>query len=136
MRKKSYTSFIVLAIVCLLISCAEVKFIPKGSQSLGVYKGSFSGDMWQGDLQIHLFQTPEGDELFEANFLRDTTDPTVRHTFFVRGNMKSNSLEGKMQGDFTGTLTGKLSSDGNRLNGSYSITTPDVDKGTWQAQKK
>jgi hypothetical protein len=136
MREKLLTSFIILAIVCLLISCAELRFIPEGSQSLGVYKGSFNGDVYNGDLRFHLFQTPEGDKLFEANFVRNTQDPTVGRDFFVRGKMEASSLKGEMQGEFNGTLTGKISSDGNRLTGSYNITTPDTDKGTWQAKKK
>ena len=136
MREKSYTSFIILIIVCLLISCAELRFIPEGSQSMGVYEGSFDGNVYNGDLRFHLFQTPEGDKLFEANFVRNTQDPTVGPDFFVRGKMEASSLKGEMQGEFNGTLTGKISSDGNRLTGSYNITTPDVDKGTWQAQKK
>jgi hypothetical protein len=136
MKKKSLTILIFIGVACLLISCAGAKFIPEGSQSLGVYEGSFNSDMYQGSLRIHLFQTPEGDKLFEANFLRDITDPTVRKAYFVRGKMTANSLEGEMQGDFSGNLTGKLSQDGNRLTGSYNITTPDVDNGTWKAQKK
>jgi len=128
--------FIFLGVVCLLMSCAGSKFIPEGSQSLGVYEGSFSGDMFQGSLRIHLFQTPEGDKLFKANFLRDITDRDVPSAFFVRGKITANSLEGEMQGDFSGTLTGKLSSDDNRLTGSYNVTAMDLDNGTWQAQKK
>jgi hypothetical protein len=136
MKKKSLTILIFIGVACLLIGCAGAKFIPEGSQSLGVYEGSFSSDMYQGSLRVHLFQTPEGDKLFEANFHRDTTDPTVRQVFFARGKITANSLEGKMQGDFSGNLTGKLSQDGNRLTGSYNITTPDVDNGTWKAQKR
>ena len=128
--------FIFLGVVCLLISCAGSKFIPEGSQSLGVYEGSFSGNMFQGSLRIHLFQTPEGDKLFKANFFRDITDRDVPSAFFVRGKITANSLEGEMQGDFSGNLNGKLSQDGNRLTGSYNITTPDVDNGTWKAQKR
>lgn len=71
-----------------------------------------------------------------ANFVRNTQDPTVGRDFFVRGKMEASSLKGEMQGKFNGTLNGKISSDGNRLTGSYNITTPDVDKGIWQAQKK
>ena len=136
MKRNSLTIFILLGMVCLLISCGGAKFIPEGSQSLGVYEGSFNGDMYQGSLRINLFQTPEGDKLFKANFLRDITDPAVRTAYFVRGKMTANSLEGEMQGDFSGTLTGKLSPDGNRLTGSYNVTAMDQDSGTWKAQKK
>ena len=104
MKKKSLTILIFIGVACLLIGCAGAKFIPEGSYSLGIYEGSFSSDMFQGDLRVHLFKTPEGDKLFEANFHRDTTDPTVHQVFFARGKITANSLEGKMQGDFSGTF--------------------------------
>jgi len=136
MKRKSLTILVFLGVACLLISCAGAKFIPEGSQSLGVYEGSFSGDVMQGSLRIHLFQTPGGDKLFEATLTRDLTVPTETNTFFVRGKVTANSLEGEMQGDSSGSLTGKLSSDGNRLTGSFNLTTPGPDNGTWKAQKK
>ena len=135
MKKKSFTIIILFWFSCLLMSCAGSKFIPEGSQSLGIYEGPFDGDVYGGSIRIHLFQTPEGDKLFKANFFRDITDPTVRTSYFAHGKMKANSLEGEMQGDFSGTLTGKLSSDGNRLTGSYTVTSLDIDDGTWQAEK-
>jgi hypothetical protein len=136
MKKKFLTILIFIGVACLLISCAGAKFIPEGSQSLGIYEGSFSSDMFQGDLRVHLFKTPEGDKLFEANFHRDTTDPTVLKVFFARGKMTANSLEGEMQGNSSGNLTGKLSQDGNLLTGSYNMTSPGPVNGTWKAQKK
>jgi hypothetical protein len=136
MKRKSLTILVFLGVACLLISCAGVKFIPEGSQSLGVYEGSFSGDMYGGSLRIHLFQTPEGEKLFEATLDRDTTDPTVLQSYFARGKMTANSLEGKIQGQGSGTLTGQLSSDSSRLTGSFNVTAPDLCNGTWQAQKK
>ena len=136
MKKKSLTILIFIGVVFFLMSSADAKFIPKGSQSLGVYEGSFTGDMYGGSLRIHLFQTPEGEKLFEATLDRDTTDPTVLQTYFARGKMTANSLEGKIQGQGSGALTGQLSSDGNRLTGSFNVTVPDVCNGTWKAQKK
>ena len=136
MKKKSLTILIFIGVACLLISCAGAKFIPEGSQSLGVYEGSFSGDMYGGSLRIHLFQTPEGEKLFKATLNRDTSNPYVVQTYFVRGKMTANSLEGKIEGKGSGSLTGQLSSDGNRLTGAFNVTTPDLCNGTWQAHKK
>ena len=130
------TIFIFIGVACLVISCAGAKFIPEGSQSLGVYEGSFSGDMYGGSLRIHLFQTPEGEQLFKATLNRDTSNPYVVQTYFVRGKMTANSLEGKIEGKGSGSLTGQLSSDGNRLTGAFNVTTPDLCNGTWQAHKK
>ena len=73
---------------------------------------------------------------FEATLNRDTTDPTVLQAYFARGKMTANSLEGKIQGQGSGALTGQLSSDGNRLTGSFNVTVPDVCNGTWKAKKK
>ena len=112
---------------------ADAKFIPKGSQSLGVYEGSFSGDMYGGSLRICLSQTPEEEKLFAATLDRDTKDPTVLQSYFARGKMTANSLEGKIQGQGSGTLTGQLSSDRSRLTGSFNVTAPDLCNGTWQA---
>ena len=136
MKRKSLIILVFLGVACLLISCAGAKFIPEGSQSLGVYEGSFSGDMYGGSLRIHLFQTPEGEKLFKATLNRDTSNPYVVQTYFVRGKMTANSLEGKIEGKGSGSLTGQLSSDGNRLTGAFNVTTPDLCNGTWQAHKK
>jgi hypothetical protein len=136
MQKINVSILIFIGVISFVTSSADAKFIPKGSQSLGVYEGSFSGDMYEGSLRIHLFQTPEGEKLFEATLDRDTTDPTVLQSYFVRGKMTGNSLEGKIQGQGSGTLTGKLSSDSSRLTGSFDVTAPDLCNGTWKAQKK
>jgi len=102
---------------------------------LGVYEGSFSGDMFSGTVRVQLYQTPEGDKLFEATF-DGPVDPTRVTVFFVRGKITTNLLEGEVQGQGSGTLAGKLSSDGNQLNGSFNVTVPDGNNGTWEAKKK
>jgi hypothetical protein len=135
MKKKYLTLTILLGVSCLLMSCGGLKFIPKGSQSLGVYEGSYTGDLWGGTLRMHLFQTPEGAKLFVANF-DGPNDPLWITQFFVRGKITANSLEGEIQGESNGTITGQMSSDGSQLTGSLNVTNPDPNKGTWQAQKK
>ena len=128
--------FIFLGVVCLLISCAGSKFIPEGSQSLGVYEGSFDGVIYGGTIRIQLFQTSEGDKLFEVTVATEPNERTVPSALFVRGKMTTNSLEGKFQGSASGTLSGRLSSGGSQLSGSFNITSPGLNDGTWQAQKK
>ncbi len=135
MKKKILTMIILLGVGCLVTGFRGLEYIPKGSQSLGVYDGSFTGDLWDGTLRIYLFQTPKGDKLFEATFV-GPPDPTMVVTFFVRGKITGNSLEGEIQGQSSGTITGQLSSDGNKLTGSLNVTGPDLNVGTWQAQKK
>jgi hypothetical protein len=119
-----------------VISCAGSKFIPEGSQSLGVYEGSFDGVIYGGTIRIQLFQTSEGDKLFEVTVATEPNERTVPSALFVRGKMTTNSLEGKFQGSASGTLSGRLSSGGSQLSGSFNITSPGLNDGTWQAQKK
>jgi len=128
--------FIFLGVVCLLISCAGSKFIPEGSRSLGVYEGSFDGVIYGGTIRIQLFQTSEGDKLFKATVAVGSAEPTVPIALFVHGKITANSLEGEFQGDASGTLSGQLSSDGSQLTGSFNITAPGLNDGTWKAKKK
>ena len=130
------TIFIFLGVVCLLVSCAGSKFIPEGSRALGVYKGSFDGDRYDGTIQINLFQTSEGDKLFKATLSVGSAEPTVPKALFVHGKITANSLAGEFQGNASGTLSGQLSSDGSQLTGSFNITAPGLNDGTWQAHKK
>ena len=130
------TIFIFLGVVCLLVSCAGSKFIPEGSRALGVYKGSFDGDRYDGTIQINLFQTSEGDKLFKATLSVGSAEPTVPKALFFHGKITENSLAGEFQGNASGTLSGQLSSDGSQLTGSFNITAPGLNDGTWQAHKK
>jgi len=137
MKKKSLTIIILFWVSCLLMSCAGSKFIPEGSQSLGVYEGSFDGVRYGGTIRIHLYQTPEGDKLFRlfrATVIIDPFEPDVGRGLFVRGKMTANLLEGEFQGNASGILSGQLSSDGNQYTGSFNLT--DLNNGTWQAKKK
>jgi hypothetical protein len=136
MKKKPFTIMILFWISCLLMSCVGLKFIPQGSQSLGVYEGPFDGDMYGGTIRIHLFQTPEGDKLFTATVAIVDAQPSEQQNHFVHGKITAYSLEGKFQGDASGTLSGQLSSDGNHLTGSFSLAAPALNEGTWQAKKK
>ena len=118
----------------MLISCADLKNVPEGSQSLGVFEGTFGGKLHDGTVRIELFQTPQGGKMFEGNF----TGGDVQVTVFVRGTMTANKLEGEFEAPVDGTLTGQLSSDGNQLSGSFTMESPEVqpDSGTWKAMKK
>jgi hypothetical protein len=136
MKKKSLTIIILFWVSCLLMSCAGSKFIPEGSRSLGVYEGSFDGVIYGGTIRIQLFQTSEADKLFEVTVATEPNERTVPAALFVRGKMTANSLEGKFQGNASGTLSGRLSSDGSQLSGSFNITAPGLNDGTWQAHKK
>ncbi len=134
MKRKSLIILVLLAVCGLLISCADLRNVPEGSQSLGVFEGSFDGQFDDGSVHIELFQAPQGSKFFECSF----QGGDVQVTAFARGTMTANTLEGKFEGIFDGTLNGQLSTDGNQLSGSYKIESPEVtpDSGTWKAMKK
>jgi hypothetical protein len=50
----------------------------------------------------------EGDKLFKATVGIEPFEPDVGLALFVRGKMTANSLEGKFQGNASGTLSGHL----------------------------
>jgi hypothetical protein len=84
-----------------------------------------------GSIRVHLYQTPEGVKLFMGNFTGASNAPNI----FFRGEMTGNALVGDLMAPASGTITGQLSPDGNRLSGSYRMITAN-DKGTWKARKK
>jgi hypothetical protein len=135
MNKKFLTLIVLFGIASLLMSCAGLQFIPKGSRSLGVYDGYFYGVRYGGSIRIFLYQTPEKEDLFMATIALEPGKRDHPSAFFVRGKMTANSLEGEFQGNATGTLSGRLSPDGNRFTGSINLTAPDLNDGTWQAEK-
>jgi hypothetical protein len=50
-----------LLIVCLwLWSCAAPGFIPSGSKPLGTYRGALYGNVYDGPIEVGLFQAPDG----------------------------------------------------------------------------
>ena len=134
MKRKSLNLLVllVLGISWLLVSCGALKFIPKGSESIGIYKGTFFGQRNMGNIRVHLYQTPEGVKLFVGNFSRISPSRDV----FFRGKMTTDTLEGELRTPASGTITGQLSSDGDIATGSYNLTFPGPDKGTWEANKK
>jgi len=131
MKRKILILIILLVGGWLMLSCGASKFIPEGSQSIGVYEGSFFGERFNGSIRVHLYQALDGSKLFEGNFEGESLDAAV----FFRGKMAGNTLDGEFSAA-SGTVTGQLSSDGNQVTGNYSLTAPAADTGTWKAKKK
>ena len=131
MKRKILIILILLVGGWLMVSCGTSKFIPEGSQSMGVYEGSFSGHRYIGSIRVHLYQALDGTKLFEGSFEGESLDVTV----YFRGKMVGNTMDGEFSAA-SGTITGQFSSDGNQIMGDYSLTSPGTDTGTWKAKKK
>lgn len=131
MKTNRLKFFVMLGMGLLLMNCAGSSYIPAGSQSLGVYEGTHFGVRSRGAVRVHLFQAPDGTKKFEGDF----TGEMIETDFFFRGTMTGNALAGEFNG-IAGTVTGDLSADGSQMTGSYNITMPSMDNGTWKAKKK
>ena len=132
MKRKTLTIFLILGVVFLMVNCGTAKYIPPGSQSLGIYWGQFYGigSILGGIVRIHLFETPDGAKLFTGSMEQEGTDALV----WIRGKLAGNSLEGIFLAPVNGgTLSAQLSEDGSEFSGTYK--TMDFMDGTWTAKK-
>jgi hypothetical protein len=111
--------------LCILLAGCAAGFIPKGSQLLGTYKGILRGNVYDGPIQVQLFQTPEGDTIFTGQFM----DTLVGGEYYFRGTVSGNCMEGKISLVF-GTITGELSADRTRMSGTFRLAQ---NHGTWSA---
>jgi hypothetical protein len=108
----------------LLLGCAAGS-IPKGSHLLGTYKGILWGNVYDGPIQVQLFQTPEGDTIFTGHFV----ETLVGGEYYFRGTVSGNWMEGKISLGF-GTITGELSEDRTQMSGTFRLAQ---NRGTWSA---
>jgi hypothetical protein len=111
--------------LCILLAGCAAGSIPKGSQLLGTYKGILRGNVYDGPIQVQLFQTPEGDTIFMGQFM----DTLVGGEYYFRGTVSGNCMEGKISLVF-GTITGELSADRTRMSGTFRLAQ---NHGTWSA---
>lgn len=134
MRNLFIIIFIFFVAAAIWYGCTTPKFIPEGSQSLGVYEGRMQGKRLIGDLRVQLHQTPEGQTLFMGSFSNGIGMRTG--TLFMRGELSGNTLSGTFQGEATGSIEGQVSTDSSQLNGTYTLTRPELDRGTWKTVLK
>lgn len=131
MKKILLTVLLILGTVSLS-NCGTVKYIPAGSQSLGIYWGQFSGisTILGGIVRIHLYQTADGTKLFTGSLEQEGTDILI----WIKGKVVGNSLEGTFLPPITGTLRGELAEDGGVFTGTFE--TMNFQDGTWTAKKE
>jgi hypothetical protein len=132
MKKRIYLLMLVSSAACAMFGCAStlVTGVPQGSVLVGVYEGTFNGVYNEGTVEVKLYRSPDGSQPFFGNF-----DEEGSYLNF-RGEMKENDLQGQILLPLEGTISGKLSSDGELLSGKYKFTVPPFDHGTWQTRKR
>ncbi|MGD2098187.1 MAG: hypothetical protein PVG35_11430 [Desulfobacterales bacterium] len=123
--------FILIFFTSTLMGCASSGDMPERSTKIGTFEGSFSGTRYDGKCRIDIFELADGAQRFEGNFMGKEMV-----TVFFRGTVSGNQVTGEFEVPAEGSLSGTRAADGNQINGTYQLTTPDTDNGTWQATQK
>ena len=130
MKKNLWLLLLVSCTACAVFGCTAMTGVPQGSVLVGVYKGAFNGDYNEGSIEVKLYQSPEGNYRFDGNLGQNGNFVNIE------GEMKAGELQGQILLPFEGTLSGKLSTDGESLSRTYKFNVPPYDHGTWQARKQ
>jgi len=109
---------------------ATITGVPEGSVLVGVYAGTFNGTGNEGSTEVKLYRSPDGGRPVFGNLGEEGS------YLKFRGEMNENELQGQILLPLEGTISGKLSADGEALSGTYKFTLPPFDHGTWNAQKQ
>jgi hypothetical protein len=132
MKKSLWLLMLVSITACAAFGCASATItgVPEGSVLTSLYEGTFNGTANEGSVEVKLYRSPDGGKPFFGNFGEEGS------YLNFRGEMKADELQGQILLPLEGTISGKLSSDGEALSGTYKFTVPPFDHGTWQAQKQ
>jgi hypothetical protein len=104
---------LLIASSVLLTSCVA-GLVPQGSQSLGTYRGILRGNVFDGPIQVQVFQTPDGETIFTGQFVNTVYDGE----YYFRGTVGF------------GTITGELSEDRTQMSGAFRLAQ---NHGLWTA---
>jgi len=132
MKKNLWLLILMTSAACAVLGCAStlVTGVPEGSALVGVYQGSFNGTGNEGSVEVKLYRSPDGGKPFFGNFGEEGS------YLNFKGEMMADELQGQILLPLEGTISGKLSPDGESLSGTYKFTLPPFDHGTWQASKQ
>jgi len=132
MKKNLWLLVFMTSAACAVLGCTStlVTGVPEGSVLVGVYEGKFNGTGNEGSIEVKLYRSPDGSMPCYGNFGEEGS------YLNFRGEMQADELQGQILLPLEGTISGKLSDDGEALNGTYKFTLPPFDHGTWQAQKQ
>jgi hypothetical protein len=132
MKKNLWLLVFMTSAACAVLGCTStlVTGVPEGSVLVGVYEGTFNGTGNEGSIEVKLYRSPDGSMPCYGNFGEEGS------YLNFRGKMQADELQGQILLPLEGTITGKLSSDGESLSGTYKFTIPPFDHGIWQASKQ
>ena len=120
-----------LAASLALCGCAGMQGMPQGSVLTGDYEGPFNGKFFWGSIEVKVYDAPGGSRPVFGRLNQEAEGGFID----FRGEVKGSRLEAQ----FTiadGSVSGELSADGKSMTGTYKLTDPPFDQGTWSAQKR
>ena len=126
-----FKKIFVLVASIAMCGCAGMTGVPQGSVLTGDYEGSFNGKFFWGSIEVWVYDAPGGTRPVFGRLHQEAEEGFLD----FRGEVKGSRLEAQ----FTiadGTVSGELSADGRSMTGTYRLTDPPFDHGTWNAQKK
>jgi hypothetical protein len=115
----------------LLVGCTALQGLPQGSVLVGDYQGRFEGKFFWGTIEVRVYEAPGGVRPVIGNLEQDARAGGL----VFRGEVKGARMEAQF-GFVYGAVTGELSADGRTISGTYKITDPPFDQGTWTASKR
>ncbi len=111
-----------------LAGCTFTGGIPENARALGVYSGTLSGNVYDGPIEVEVFETAAGESLFRGRFF----DPVGSGWYYFRGTIEGRTMEGKISLGF-GTLSGELTADRREMSGTFRLAQ---NHGRWTAVKR
>lgn len=115
----------------VLAGCVTMMGLPPDSVRVGDYAGSFEGTFFWGSIELSVYETPDGAKPVIGHLQQLATQSLLN----FHGQMNG----ARLQATYTlvyGEITGELSPDGRTFSGTYRITDPPFDRGTWTATRR
>ncbi len=129
MRVRRAAGLVLTAIV--LTGCATMMGLPPGSTRVGDFAGSFEGTFFWGSIELSVYEAPDGAKPVIGHLQQLATQSLLN----FHGRMSGTRLQATYTLAY-GEITGELSPDGRTFSGTYRITDPPFDQGTWTATRR
>ena len=126
-----FKTVLVLTAGLAMYGCAGIQGLPQGSVLTGDYHGSFNGKFFWGSIEVKVYDAPGGTRPVFGRLHQEAEEGFLD----FRGEVKGT----RMEAQFTiadGSVIGELSADGKSMTGTYRLTDPPFDQGTWNALKR
>jgi hypothetical protein len=127
--KKCSIYFIIVVLLAVFLTACAASNLPKGSNKIASYSGTFAGTQTSGSGMLDIFELPDGSKKFKGSFGGLSTDTVL----FFEGAVAGKQLDGKFD-NATGTVSGTISDGDHNIGGTYDLKNLNRN-GTWEFTK-